>query len=256
MKLSELPPVAPKILLLGPPGTGKSFLCMTLGSRALYLDLDNNLRGGLNFTDKFTNDRKSIEVEQYLTDDMSKWDTWAKLKKRLYDVMDSVRNKTFKQQALVIDSLSAMSELALRYIRGNSGKAGFVPTGSPAPTTQPEWGLAIDEVKSIIVALRALPIPVILVAHTSTTLIDGDNRVGLAIFGKDLPSYIPRWCSEVWLSSLVAESGKPPQYVIQTVSTPSIQLLRTTGLADKTPMNLGLVEIFRLIGYTFPEVKP
>src|SRR5680860_1245246 len=63
VSLADLKHHAPKILLIGDAGTGKTALALTGGARVVIIDCDNGTRTGLTLKDKFFEERQKVEVK-------------------------------------------------------------------------------------------------------------------------------------------------------------------------------------------------
>lgn len=247
VKLSEMKRHPPKIILMGGFGTGKTALALTLGERAVVLDCDNGVATGMTLADKFKQERLNVEVKPC-------WEESADSAIGFSRALSYARSiqKEVKQgkgpEALVVDSFTTLVDMAVRQVLATNGKLGQNPQIQ-------HWGLAFIQVETFLTIMKALPIVVIMTAHTMRYEEDGITKKGIACPGTKLPHKVPTYFDEVWVMKIRnLEQGKKA-YLIQTQGTESVPARTRYNLPDETDANLGMVEILRLMGYSFPQ-KP
>lgn len=255
MKVSDLPQKAPKVLLYGPVGTGKTALALTLGARAQVMDMDDGLMTGRTLEDKWSAERRAVDVEQFLeSQPHKKAEAFAKAKAHVINIANQVSSGKWPFDALIIDSLSALADNALQYIMSNSGQL------NQQPQIQ-HWGLAFSEIKQIVAILRSLPIVVVLVAHEQIKTIGtgptAETKLEIAIQGKNLPQQIARYFDEIFHIRAKPIGGGKFSYVIQTKSDDKIEARSRMQIPNHTDTSVGMWELIRLMGYVPPkrEVK-
>lgn len=249
MKISDLPRKAPKILLYGPAGRGKTALALTLGARAQVLDLDDGLMTAMTLQDQWTQARQSVDAEQFLEDIPTQARAFQRVKAHILKTSNEIRAGRWPYQALIIDSLTALSEFAVRSVMGASGKLG------EAPQIQ-HWGAAFIEIENVMIMLRSMPIPVILVAHDQTKNIDGVDMTEIAVPGRNLPAKITRFFDEVFYMKVRPMGGGKSQYLLQTRSTGSITCRSRGNIPDGFDTAVGMEGILKHLGYEFPKEVP
>jgi hypothetical protein len=256
--IQDLKQLEPKILLYSHAGGGKSAFMETLGRRLQIIDLDPGAHVGLSIYDQWRDRRLSCDVVRIRDADPSRAVAWEAVKKTVQNITNQVNAGTYPYQFLAVDSLTSMGELALRSVLGNSGNA-----NNPQPNIQ-QWGIAINEIKNLLIYLRALKIPVILSAHCQTTLADSDNKMGIAIFGRDLPNYIPRFFDEIWYMhcrAVPTPQNQPQKYTftLQTQPSASIMARSRLGVPNEFDCSAGFDAALTAGNYhllPYPETQP
>jgi len=242
MKLSELPMHPPKILLCGDPGSGKTALALTLGKSARVIDLDNGLRTGLTLKDKFESARREVDVRPCWEENPEKAIAFSKARSFISALATECATKTQTCRALVVDSLTTLAEFAMRNVLAANGKLG-------KPPEIQHWGLSFLDLENVFVALRSLPIVVVVVAHLQRTEEDGVTKSCILMSGQKMPYKIPAYFDEVWvMKTKRVEQGKT-KYLIQTKSSTTFSARSRSNLEDNLDADLGLPEILKLMGY-------
>jgi hypothetical protein len=251
MKVGELQSLPPKILIYSRAGLGKTGLALTLGGRALYHDLDDNLEVAFGLDDQFREDRMSVEVKQFLDRDPKKASAFNKFKAAVKSVCADCNAGKFAYDAYVVDSLTSVAHAAQNQIMSNSSKI------ESNPEIQ-HWGLIITEIERIVTWIRALPIPVFILAHEMTFVSDDVAEVHISMPGQKLPGKITRMFNEIWYIRARAVGGGVTELYVQTVPTKTITCRSGRGLPtgtrfatiqkDGTPKDsVGLWELYEMI---------
>lgn len=253
MKVGEVTIKAPKILLYGDVGTGKTALALTAGERAQVIDLDDGLMTGVTLQDQFTAERKKVDAYSYVEPEpQKKAVVFHQVKQKIIGIANDCVRKVYPYDLLIVDSLSALAESAVAQIMTNSGKFG------QAPEIQ-HWGLAFLEIKSVMSVIRSMPIPVILIAHEQTKSIgkgmDKDEKLQIAVAGKNLPSEIARYFDEIWYMRVADGPQNKKLRRIQTVADEKRLARSRFNVPDMTDVSCGMWELLKKCGYTPPERK-
>lgn len=238
----------PKVLLYGPAGTWKTTFSTTWGQETEILDLDKGLLSALKVQDSWTSQRHQVDVTPCYDVNPNSPTAFTSAKKRIFELSSLLSTKSYKKKLLVVDSLSALGDHAMRSILGNSGKIASLSQGKAIQVTQQEWGLAITEVKNVLTVLRSLPVAVVVVAHELTEQIDNTTRIKIWALGAKLPDELPTFFDEVWYSRVIG-AGAERRAVLQTVGTSSV-IARSRGcLPDLWETKKGIQETLKQIGY-------
>lgn len=255
MKLSDRTPTqtkAPHILLWGDVGSGKTALTETLGSRLHLIDLDDGAGTGLSIKDSLLDARRSIDYETFIEPEPYKRATvFPRVREHVIKISNQITLGRWPYQALAMDSLSALADAALQQILHNSGKYGLQPEIQ-------HWGMAFNSVLDVMNILRSMPIVVILTAHEQVKTIGSgqtkEDRLELAISGKNMASKISRYFDEIWYTRVMAAGANKLNYVVQT-SSDVIPCRSRGGLPNFTNVSDGLPKMLEKIGYVFPPLK-
>lgn len=242
MKLKDLPSHPPKILLTGDPGVGKTAFALTLGKHARVVDLDDGLRVGRSLRDGFYEARNEVDICPCWEEDPKKATAYSKARSYIGSQGSELKTAKNPIKALVVDSLTTLGEFALRSVLSNNGRLGKQPEIQ-------DWGIRDIELQNILVALRALPIVVVLTAHLQRSTEDDTTKCTISLQGAKLPPRIPSYFDEVWVQQVRLLGGEKREYRLLTQSTNTYQARTRAGLPDGTDVNLGLPEVLRRIGY-------
>lgn len=242
MELSNIALTPPKILLYGPPGTGKTAFATSAGAGTQIIDLDLGIRTASTFKDSWTSSRSKIDVIQISDSNPLIASSLQILKSKLLTISDQCSKSTYPYRLLVVDSLSAIGDMAMRSVMSNSG-------GLDNKREIQHWGLAIKEVENCIFILRTLPIAVILIAHAQRDKIGTQDIVEVAIFGKNLPSGILRHFDEVWFSYIEPGPGGKDKYRVQT-SSDAIKTARTRSQISSFDTSNGLLPLLTSMNWS------
>lgn len=227
MKASEMQAKPPKILIYGPAGCGKTALFMTLGEAAQLYDLDDNVDVAFGLKDQLQDQRLKVDVQQFLDDDPKKGNALGAVKKAVIKTVNDCRKGDYPFQILGLDSLTSLSVAAQRSVMGASGNT------DANPQIQ-HWGMLLTEIHNLVLKLKALPIPVFVLAHETTFTSDDINKVEIAIPGQKLPGMITRMFSEIWYLRLRQAGQGRQEFYIQTAPTSSITCRSGRGLESGT----------------------
>lgn len=274
MKVGESPSKPPKILLYGPAGGGKTALALTLGADAQILDLDDGIMTGITLQDKYTEERKKVELKQFLEPEIAtKALAYNQFKTYIFGLQGEIAKGKFPYKALIIDSLTSLGEACSKFVMGNSGSI------MSAPEIQ-HWGLIVNEMQNVMGVIKSLPIVVVLLAHdeekTTGSLVGELNPAtgkrnpstakevtSIAVPTRKLIARIPRFYDEIWYTRTRSKGGKKLEYYLQTRKTGDLIARSRLNLpddfvfarvdGDKSEFAVGLWEIIVKLGYRRPQ---
>jgi len=239
--LKEIEPHAPKILLMGIYGTGKTVFATSAGKGTVVIDLDNGLKSVRTFQDQFHKARQEIEVKKCWEDDPEKAVSFLKARSFITGIARDIREGKSEYKVLVLDSYTKLADGAVRHIMDQNGMLG-------KPPRIQHWGMAFLEIENLLLILHSLPIAVIVIAHLRRIEDDGVSRYEIATPGQKLPEKIPTYFDEVWATQ-IRGTGTQQKYTIQTRGSTLIPCRTRSQVEDDINQNLGLREILRRMNY-------
>jgi hypothetical protein len=247
MKVGESPARVPHILLYGDPGSWKTALVQTLGDGLQILDLESGYHVGKHVDDQFKKDRLAVDIISCVDPDPTKALAFQNAKSHIISVANGVTRKKYGFKAFCIDSLTALTDSAVRSVLANSGRLGLNPEIQ-------HWGLAFNELENVLTICRSLPIPFILIAHTMNVENEyGQTKKEIAIQGQKLPGRITRYFGEIWYISVRPGAQDKIVAAIKTKSTSQYLARSHSGLPDDLSAKDGLPAIFNKMGYDWPR---
>jgi hypothetical protein len=206
------------------------------------LDCNQGLLSALKFQDKFTPERRKVDVISALESDPSKAVAYGKVKDIIMSIYNQCVKGTYPFKILAIDSFTDIADFALRYIQGNSASFGKA-------ITMQQWGLAINELDSLFMWIKAMPIPVVVLFHSKEGLDVNDHITEeIAIYGKNLPAKITSYFDEILRQKIRIVQMKSEPY-LQT-SPEAYMTVRSRGqLRDGQSTNIGLRDLLKQLGW-------
>lgn len=217
------------------------------GGKAVHLlDCDRGCRVAIGLHDKFEPERKSVEIEQFYEADVNSSAQYLKLKQRILEIPNLVAAGKYPYKVLVVDSLTSLADYALRYCRRMFGTT----AGGKEMDGRMIYGRALDELQLLLSVLKYVPIATILIGHVQKDQVDGITVTELACYGKNFPGTVTTLFDEVYYAKVVNTTGGGRDFVLQTVSTPSISARSRNCVPDNYSMSHGLKEAMRVLGYS------
>lgn len=235
----------PKILLMGKWGSGKSALAMTLGKRAQMIDLENGVYAS-RIQDSFFSKRQEVDIVSIYDEKPGEATAWARLKSHVDKIAHAVNQKKWPFECLIVDSLTVFQEISLNFIMANSGKLG----------KQPEiqhWGMNFNEMSNVLQQLRAIPIPVIVLAHVVQTLENESVKLELAIPGKANPQKIPGMFTEVLYCKVQTGAANKTQFLLQSKPSGLVSCRSSSQIPDNYDMTQGMEKLIEYTGWKWKE---
>lgn len=250
-KAADLILAVARVLLYGPPGSGKTCFLGTLGEILEIYDLDGNASSLATLKDKFYDTRRKVEVVSNLQyDEPGKFFAFQNLKNRLLTIAKEIKAGTYPYKALGIDSLTTLMQMAkAQVLQTHRDKNQF----HDLTLSMAQYQVMFNEVGSLIRILNSLPIFTCLIAHEQTNETDQVQSHEIMIPGKSFPSEVRSMFPEILycrLKPAVAGSpaGSKSSFSLQTVRSWDATARSCLNIPDGTDMNLGLPEILKRAG--------
>lgn len=235
---------APKILLYSLFGGGKTSFVATGGKEVQIIDLDDGLQSPQTLQDKWTEKRRACVENALPCHETNPRKALAFNKARSYiqSIFEQCDKNTYPFKVLVIDSLTTLSEFAMRSILDANAMLGKQPRLQ-------HWGIRDIMFKELLIALKALPICVIVLAHQQGEGEAVDNPITPAIAGKSLPPLLHSQFDEILHARARTVAKGKTEYVVENQSSSNITVRTRYNCPNFFDMNRGLQEFLGEMGY-------
>lgn len=169
MLLSEIETTGfKKVLLVGPPGSGKTCAAIGFPYPILALDFDNKINSAAAWYADDTERLKNVDVRQ-LGKRLDGSDPIAELNKIVTDeLIPQQKSGTMKYKTLVIDSATTFSAAVLWHIVKTNPGVKRVTSAQGVQPGMSDYGILRREFARLIPGLLSLPMNVVMTAHVKT----------------------------------------------------------------------------------------
>jgi energy-coupling factor transporter ATP-binding protein EcfA2 len=239
-----------RVLIHGPQGSGKTTLASTVAElgKTLFIDLT-----GEKGTRSFRNAPYTDNIQIIRPDSVTALD----------DLFWKLNEGDHPYRAVVIDSVTAVQKMTMRYLLGHDESAVREIRQGTAPADQRTWGQSLDVMTDLATfwfgladAQRTQPMHVIMVAQTKVTEDDFGNtrrtpdvqRGALSIM-LAAPDYILYTDVEDNMDAIADESEPPVHYIVRFGAQPEYRTKARLPydlrgkipniLGRKSPLSLG-----------------
>lgn len=241
MKLSEMKASENlKVLLVGPPGTGKTCAAVGFPYPMLVLDFDGKVNSAARWFEKEPERLSNIEVKN-LSRRLDGLDPVIEMLAIIKDLGEQQAKGEMKYKTLVIDSATTFSAAVLNHIvKTNPGVKRVASVQGVQPGVQ-DYGILKREFAKLIPGILSLPMNVVMTAHVKT---DRSELTGEIIrspimdgsFSQELPIFF----EEVYVVSM--KEGKP---MAQTKSDQNYNFCRSQIPRLPNPVALNYAELIK-----------
>lgn len=233
----------PRIMIYGPPGSGKTAFTMTGGAKVKYLDIDGGVRTGLFLKDKWSDQRElCFDNVTDCTEPSAKQAVAFRKVKALVESYAENKDAQKERPILVIDSLTTLLEYCMRYVLDTNGILNKNPRKS-------DWGQRDTETKQLLINLKAVDACIILIAHEISEEADGTIVINPAMTGQKLPPFILSQFDEILYARLLKKEGNVTEYTIWSKPTASLRLRSRSCLPTTYNMDDGLLPFLAQMGF-------
>ena len=252
-KLKDMKLRPPRIIIFGPPGTGKTALLLTAGVRLQILDLDGGLRTGLTLQDKFYAERQEVEVKDCFETNPFAPTAFDRTLSFVKSFAKDCRAGKPPAQILGIDSWTSVCMAAQDAVAAQNNRVG-------EKLRKIDWLNIIAMLTGLSTLIRTCPAVVIMTAHQMYTY-EAENiatkadespenaKATMMSVGTKLPSIIIGAFDELWHVKIVEAPGGKVKFVIEAQPTDKLAVRTRMQLPKGCDTSEGIVSLLMKIGH-------
>jgi hypothetical protein len=228
-------------------GSGKTALISQLNN-AYCFDFDNGMLTAALLKDKFFEQRQGIEFDVYREPNPHTPIMYHKARVKLMDIRGKLQTKQWKHDAIVIDSITGLSEIIkLKVMKDNGGDSLLNPERN-------HWGAMVNYMRAFLIEVRSLGVLTIITAHLQT--LDDESGQLLAMLPssitknhgvKDLPWAV----DEMWYSQVSPAGGGKFDYIISGCPINKVTTCSRSSIGRVKHSDIGLVKLLEKVGYKY-----
>lgn len=200
-------------LLYGHSGSGKTVLACSFPGPIKVFDFDNKISSAANFYANNAERLGQIDYTAYTVEKLSKDPLANRPFRRFIDDFNrlgSIPVDKFPFKTVVLDSLTSFAEQLMTEEMLQNASPNRQSMGGVSVPHMADYLVSITYCKSVLSQLLSLPCNVVIIGHLSQ---DKDELTGeitrqVAIWGKDLPGWIPKVCEEAYYMYAKQEGNK------------------------------------------------
>jgi len=217
MKLIDLPTKdLVKLLVVGPPGSGKTILAAGFPYPIKYLDFDNKVSSAARY---YQDDKERLANIDVVNLSAALQDNpMTELMKVINEFVSYQRASKYPYKTLVLDSITTFSSVVLQGIMKSNPGINRVKTSQGEHPGLQDYGILKREFQKLIPGLLTLDINVVMTGHVE---ISKDDTTGELIYGVQMDGsfaqQLPIYFEEVYVARVEEQKGER-RYLLQTQS--------------------------------------
>lgn len=208
MKLSEIKASDNfKILVCGPPGSGKTCFAAGAPTPILYLDFDGKVNSAARWFETDAKRLDAIEV-RHLSKRLDGTNPIAEFLKIVEELGKQQKSGTMTYKTLVIDSATTFSAACLQHIVMTNPGVKRVASAQGVQPGMQDFGILKREFAKLIPGILSLPMNIIMTAHIKTDRSDLTGEIIRSpIMDGSFSQELPIFFEEVY--RIFMKDGKP-----------------------------------------------
>lgn len=236
----------PVILLYGFAGTGKTAL-VSQASNGYMMDFDNGMRTAATLKDKFFDIRQNIEFDTFVDANPKTPTMYHKARVKMVEIAQACRMKTWKYDALIIDSLTGLSRNIMYKVMQEEGG------GALLKPERNNWGSMVNYMEAFFAELRMLNKLVLITAHINSIEEEGETTafVPSSITRNHGYKSIPWMVDEIWYAKVSPEGQEKISYSVDGGYVNKFTTRTRSSFGRVVHNEIGLSGLLEKVGYKY-----